>query len=733
MKSAVAALLVLVSLVPACSKPTPTPAVIAPLRNALVVDAPAPPIMFDIAGARPTISASHAGDIVELAVTSSGSAALTLDVNGGVRLWPSLRGDLAPVVVQFNEATQLALGERADYLVAAAIDVSGGLQLHVLSKAGGSVSTQAIRGDAEFIEVVFVTGHGLLALSADQQLHRIDDTGRVTQTFTMPPGIRAVTLCHAAGVVVALAQMSGKPVALTLGGTNAAPVWSVPLELPGTAILTAANLDAGGQRLAVAIGAGAAAPLPPVAAVVPAADEIKLKPKSADKTSLPAPPPTVIVGPKNDQVAIYDVTSRASLARLDVPTNAFTVNTQFRSIVAFITKDRVYYRGTVSGKLDVPGVSAKPDAAAVDPWVVASPPETENNDAPSAAATASPGVLIVAHGKHLRIEASGTTKFLGYRYPQLSPFDTQGKALLAWSATRRTLLTLDATGHVSSSKLTDLSNMVVYDDRHRIGLVRSEKRDAPTLRIAAIFDDEPMITLPSFSSDAYSVQYGQRSSLLALHNNNGDVVMAVYDRSNNSISKPFTIKGYATVFLLDPTLTNGLVAYSVKSTSSSVEMAVTAFRIEAGALKVDSTFRVMGSIFTVDPAGQILVASTKAQPNQMRGFEIYNKNVKVRDLVLPGVPQLSPDGRRLAVLEGARLSVYDAAGQRLWLQAAAAGALVWAADGQQLFVAADGGVMTFDATTGSASSRCGWNFGLSDDIPEDAGRTVTRSICERGL
>ena len=179
MKSAVAALLVLVPLVPACVKPmpSPTPAAIVPLHNSLVVDAPAPPIVFDIASAQPTIGASHAGDIVELAVTGSGSAALTLDATGSVRLWPSLRGDIAPVVVQFNEPTQLAVGERADYVVAAAIDVSGGLQLHILSKAGGGVLTQALRVDSEFIDVVFVTGQGLLALSADQQLHRIDDAG----------------------------------------------------------------------------------------------------------------------------------------------------------------------------------------------------------------------------------------------------------------------------------------------------------------------------------------------------------------------------------------------------------------------------------------------------------------------------------------------------------------------------------------------------------------------------
>ncbi|MBP9086969.1 MAG: hypothetical protein KBG15_12685 [Kofleriaceae bacterium] len=726
MKSVVAAVIVMLALASACAKPPVTAAAVAPSRAAPdMANASALPVVVNVASARPTISASHASDIEGLAVTRSGSAALTLDGNGGVRLWPSLRGDVEPVIVQFNEPTKIALGERADFLVAAAIDGSGGLQIQVLSKSGGQVLHEAIRGDAEFIDVVFVAGQGLLALSADQQLHRIADNGRVTQTFTMPPGMRAVTLCHANGVVVALARNAGNPVALTLGGTSAAPVWSAPFVLPATSMLETVNLDAHGQRLAVAVGARPPAQLPPPAAVPPAN----------------APP--VIVGPTRDHVAVYALASRTVLGRINLPSNAFTVNAVFRPVVAFITKDRLYYRGAVSGQLDLGGVTQPtlPDtsAAAADPWIAAPslPMETEDNRGPSAAVTLGAEGLLVAHGRHLRIETNGATKYLGYRYAQLWPFDTQGNVLLAWNDSRRTLLTFDpAKGQVRGAKHSDLSDMVAYDDRHRIGLVRAAQGRASTLHIVAIFDDEPTITVPNVSADAYSVQFGQRSSLLALHNNKGEMALAVYDRVHNTAGKPFVVKGRAYIYMVDPALTSGVVAYSATYSpkiAGLVEMAVTAYQIEAGEVKVARTFRIPGSVFAVAPSGEIYVARNVEHPNQTRGFDVYHEGVKDRELLLPGMPELSPDGRRLVVFTGTRLSVYDAAGQRLWVQSAARGALVWAADGQQLFVAAEGGVMTFDAATGAATSRCGWHFGLSNDIPEDAGRSLTRSICEHAL
>ncbi len=750
MKSVVAAVLVLLPLVPACSKPVASAVAIASLRPTMALPAasavsgePVAPVVIDVASARPTMNASHASDITRLAVTGSGSAALTLDANGGVRLWPSLRGDREPVIVQFNAPTEITLGERADFLVAAAIDGSGGMQVQVLSKLGGLVVSETIRSESDFIDVVFVAGRGLLALSADQQLHWIDATGRITQTFTMPPGIRAERLCHAAGVVVALARMAGQPLALTLTGIATTPVWSRPMELPGTSIFAAVSLDASGKRLAVAVGAGVPGPLtpPPIAPPI-SLTKAQLKPvmPSPPASPVPAPPPVqpastlpAIVGPNKDQIAFYDVATRTLLGHVELPTNAFTVNARFRPTVAFISKDRVYYRGATSGQLDAP--ASKPTAvtaAAVDPWVVDSPPEIEDNRAPSAAATAAEGVLVVAHRKHLRIETAGVAKFLGYDYTQLTPFEMQGQTLLAWGATQRNMLSVHvASAQVRASKLTELSRGVAYDERHRIDLLQFNKRDSPSLRIFATLDDEPIIIVPNISKDASEVQFGQRSSLLAVHNNNGDVLMAVYDRVHNTVSKPVTFKGYASIFMLDPALTGGIAAYSAKNDNTSSEMVVAAVRIEAGAVKVDSTFRVPGSIFVVDPAGQMYVAQNTAKPNQMPGFDVYHKTVKVRELTLPGVPQLSPDGQRLAVLDGERLSVYDTVGQRLWLQPAARGSLVWAADGQQLFVAADGGLMTFNATTGATVTRCGWNFGLRDDVPKDEGQAVSRSICER--
>ncbi|HPH69099.1 MAG TPA: hypothetical protein PLF40_25270, partial [Kofleriaceae bacterium] len=726
MKS-IATLIMLLPLLPSCSQPasrpaatsTPVPALPdAASTSTSAIVGPA----IDLARAKPAIAAVHSSDIIEVTTTASGTSALTLDSNGGVRFWPTLDGTREPVIVHFNEPVKIALGERNDRIIAAAIDESGGLQLRVLTKLGALAFHNELRNASGFIALAYIADRGLLALSADQQLHRIDDTGTSVTSFTMPPSVRAEQLRHAAGVTIALAQQNGKPVAILLNGSDAAPTWSAPIELPATTALETSALSANGKRLVVAVLAPASVPTPPAPPFVP-----KQEP-NATPPRVPAPAPAPPSGP--DSLVVVDLVARKTIATMPLATNPFSGVSIFSDHVAFVNESTVYYRGNSSATLALP-LADGAAAPAVDPWVVAAPPEVEINGAPSAAATAREGLLLVGHGKHLRLVTPTGAMFLGYQLPHASAVDMHGDALLSWTGSRRSLLLIDTlTQQVSESKMPAATTSVYLDATHRLALESSPKGDGNRLQLVSVTHAEPAVYLPMFGKDAYNVQYGRESSVVAVTVNNGDTLLAIYDRKRNTLGAPFTVKGGYSLFMLDPSRTNGVVAYSVKNTGST-DALFTALRKDGSSLKVDSTFRLPASIIAVDTRGLIYVSKPVTRSDRQQTFEVYDKETKVRDLLLPAPPQLSPDGKRLLVAENARLSVFDDAGQRLWTAAAPRGSVFWSTSSQRLVAVNDGGMMTFDATTGAMAARCGWDFALSKDVPDDNARVATPSVCER--
>src|SRR5689334_9196928 len=82
------------------------------------VPAPAPP--------PPLVHAVHGGGILTLAATEDGTAAVSADAIG-VRLWPTLDGKHAPVVVTMPHPDVLAIDHDGDGFAIAGIDRAGGV------------------------------------------------------------------------------------------------------------------------------------------------------------------------------------------------------------------------------------------------------------------------------------------------------------------------------------------------------------------------------------------------------------------------------------------------------------------------------------------------------------------------------------------------------------------------------------------------------------------------------
>lgn len=192
--------------------------------------------------------APSGGAIAALAVTPDGTAAVTSDELGGVRLWPALDGSREPRVVVVPEPHALAIGVRADGFAIAVLDASGGLYLANVDRDGRSRSHVTVASDPAYVGIAMTPG-GLLAWRADQTVVLLDGDGATLGQLATLPGERIVTLAVAAGHAAALLERAGKRGVRWLAVTGAL-AWRDWIEL-GDEVGGALAISPAGTRLAV--------------------------------------------------------------------------------------------------------------------------------------------------------------------------------------------------------------------------------------------------------------------------------------------------------------------------------------------------------------------------------------------------------------------------------------------------------------------------------------------------
>src|SRR4051812_25908816 len=95
----------------------------------------------------PVIHSQHGVAIRALAVTDDGQVAVTADVSGSVRLWPSLDGKRQPVIVTAGAPVALAIEHDGDDLAIAGVDAAGTLELIRLTVGGEAISRVTLELD----------------------------------------------------------------------------------------------------------------------------------------------------------------------------------------------------------------------------------------------------------------------------------------------------------------------------------------------------------------------------------------------------------------------------------------------------------------------------------------------------------------------------------------------------------------------------------------------------------
>lgn len=177
--------------------------------------APAPPARVALGPApRPpaphVIVAPPSQEMRALAVMPDGSAAVSADVGGSVRLWPSLGGTQEPVVVQMRRPVALAVtrgGSGADVAIAG-IDGAGQLELVVTGALGEPRSRTRIELARPAV-AVHATRTGFLVERDDQHLTFVASSGQVLGDVEPPPGTHVAAIAVRDNVMLALLAGGG--------------------------------------------------------------------------------------------------------------------------------------------------------------------------------------------------------------------------------------------------------------------------------------------------------------------------------------------------------------------------------------------------------------------------------------------------------------------------------------------------------------------------------------------
>jgi len=149
------------------------------------------------------IAAIPSFDAALATATEDGTAAVTANTSGAIRLWPSLDGSREPVVVVGPRPVALAIARDGQDLALADLDLAGSLDVLQLSASGEPRSRAHIQAPRPFTAVVAVTT-GFVATTDDQRLEVFSLDGTARGALTPEPGTRLGAVVTRRGRALAL-------------------------------------------------------------------------------------------------------------------------------------------------------------------------------------------------------------------------------------------------------------------------------------------------------------------------------------------------------------------------------------------------------------------------------------------------------------------------------------------------------------------------------------------------
>ena len=196
----------------------------------------------------PAHTAPHGADIVALAVTEAGDAAVSCDAHDSCRLWPRLDGTKEPIVIADPPSGELAIARDATGFVVAVLDDAGGLAVLRYSARGDALGRAAILPEPGLVDVRLL-GDTVIALASDQRVMLYRATGELRGAIAAPVDERIASLSVRNGRVTAALIRHGESRIDRLRTLDVDRLaWRPAIELPEA--LESVSVSPNGERIA---------------------------------------------------------------------------------------------------------------------------------------------------------------------------------------------------------------------------------------------------------------------------------------------------------------------------------------------------------------------------------------------------------------------------------------------------------------------------------------------------
>jgi hypothetical protein len=642
------------------------------------------------------ISGAHGGAINAIAVTSDGTAAVTADLTGGVRLWPTLDGTREPIVVKAPAPAALAMAREGASFAIVVTDAANQAEL-IRVDAKGNVRSRHRLGEALQIEAV---GEALLALRVDHVIEHIAFDGTLLGRLPADAGTQIQTLAvigDAASAIVR-SEKHTRAIAIDL----ATHTW-------------------GAKSAELAIDDSSAVVLAPDGKALVAFSE------------------------KDKRLARFDLATGKSKIVCPEP-SGFRFHGRFNDEFGSI--------GSQSGAFAV-GILGTKVACFVDNvfswWNIEDGATTTvsltTNTSAVFAVTAD---RIVAGADHqLVIQTPERIDYLGYGFRDLTHVRSVATGLMIGKGDQEPVL-LDENfrerARFQLPKLrVDWTDVAPVDDRY---ILTSSTRPGTgdmwggSYQIG-LYDTVKQVmhqVLPHRARGG-EIAYEPATQLLLASDGNKDLLLKL-DATTHALGNEVELQLSDVpkkITLVDPKLANGAIAIAVQDESGGGLLVSEFHRADVPpaqevdgkyvvrTMKPRKMYRIAGELRGVDRAGKVYVFNVMYAD----AIGVYVGGEAKAQLAGAQTARLraSPDGKHAIAVENGRLTLYATEGKKLWETAAWGSSDVdWTPAGV-LYARFPHALARIDTTTGALAERqCGWGFGISATPRE--GSTSAPSVCD---
>lgn len=646
----------------ATSTSTPTPAIIAPVAPE--------PIVKGI---------PHGGQIIEVAATDDGDAAITFDAMLGVRLWPALDGSRPPIPLTVEAPRHVSLAHDGQELLAVITSDAGSVRVMQVGRDGRVHSNVTL--PAQYLQAVALDG-SVVVRTADHAIERYAVDGKLLGRVVADPGKQVTTIVTRHGHTIALmadAQLGTSREVRRLVIDDGIS-WGATLELPQYVQGEQIAISPSGRRIAYG-------------SLQHGLDVWEMEPFKR-----------AIIG---------------STTSIDEDVKG----------IGFLDDAHVVVAGAPELKMWTEKTSKEPSP---DPWAVA---RTSDVMAQPREQTFLVDGFAIADGKVLRgfgvaltISTPEKVQYLGYKAlpnglvtPAAEQFAmTLGTSRFVWLDDK---LVMHRDADLKDPVTNSWMFAIPLDEHHVVTQTSFEG----SYKFAMVdVESKAKVDLGTYR-EGDRMQYDGASHLLGIKEGR-KLHRFAFDAATSTMSAlpDLRIKGQPVSFnLFDPAKANGMTAAVVAWDNDNASFETLTIYRETG--KPTRIYPFNGTLATATADGTIYFS----EPGFMRVYRNGEKKPTTIKLDGSNFSTVSRDGLRIAYTTRDELIVTDAMGMAVWRQPQwGTNQLVFSADGKTLVVHGVGGLAAYDATTGARTAReCGWNFGLYDDAL-DGSAVGAAPMCE---